>query len=248
MVDSFSIIIPTLNEEKFLPKLLNSISNQDFTGSLEVIIVDGGSDDRTIEVAKSYQPRLRNLQIFESSKGVSQQRNYGAEKAKYDYLIFLDADTTLPKQFLSKVAGKLNDQENFVCLPLILPLKGSVVDYIFVAAAYKFFFIVSFFKPIVTGMCLITTRENHNKIGGFNEKVMYAEDIDYGLRSIKQGAKYHLYLNLHLFASTRRKNQINRFRLALLWIKWYLITARNGAITDNSKYQYQYGSHSTKSS
>lgn len=247
MVDSFSIIIPTLNEENFLPQLLNSISNQDFTGNLEVIIVDGKSEDRTLEVSKGYLPKLGNFQVFESSRGVSHQRNFGADKAQYSTLIFLDADTFLPKEFLSRVSVNLNSQEDFVCLPLIFPLKGNVLDYIFVAAAYKFFFIVSFFKPIVTGMCLITTKENHKKIGGFNEKVVFAEDIDYGLRSIKQGAKYHLYLSPHLFASTRRRHQINRFRLALLWIKWYFITARSGAITDNSKYQYPYGSHSTES-
>jgi GT2 family glycosyltransferase len=92
-------------------------------------------------------------------------------------------------------------------------------------------------------MCLITTKQNHVRIGGFNIKAHYAEDIDYGLRSIQSGARYHLMFKLYLFASTRRKKQMRRRKLSFVYMKWYYETARFGAITDASKYTYKFGDH-----
>jgi len=62
---NFSICIPTLNEEKYLPLLLNCLLNQDYK-NFEVIISDGGSTDKTIEVAKKYQNYL-DLKSFKFS-------------------------------------------------------------------------------------------------------------------------------------------------------------------------------------
>ena len=92
----FSIIIPTLNEEKFLPKLLDSLiaqSDKDF----EVIVVDGASVDKTEEVAQSYSKRVPNLSIVRAGKaGVSYQKNLGAARAVGEWVAFVDADVIFP--------------------------------------------------------------------------------------------------------------------------------------------------------
>jgi len=62
MINELSIIVPALNEEKYLPKLLNSILQQDFKGKTEVIIVDGNSEDRTIEVTERF--KKKNTKFF----------------------------------------------------------------------------------------------------------------------------------------------------------------------------------------
>lgn len=245
MVNELSIIIPTLNEEKYLPHLLASLSQQDFQGKREVIVVDGQSIDMTKKVASSYKKQLKHLSIISSKRGVSLQRNVGARKAKYRYFLFLDADTVLPENFLTKLAQKIDPKEKtFVGLPLILPLNGTFVDYAFVSIAYNFFLLVGKFKPLVAGMCLITTRENHEKIRGFNEKIIYGEDMDYGLRSVASGAKYHLYARLRLFASMRRGRKIGRRNLGRIWFGWYLQLIRKGYIANQSVQDYPYGNYS----
>lgn len=96
----FSIIIPTLNEEKYLPNLLQDLSNQTFK-DFEVIIVDGNSKDQTIIKAKEFSNKLPSLTILSSEKRhVCTQRNLGASRAKSDILIFSDADNRLPSYFL----------------------------------------------------------------------------------------------------------------------------------------------------
>jgi glycosyltransferase involved in cell wall biosynthesis len=115
MINELSIIVPALNEEKYLPKLLNSILQQDFKGKTEVIIVDGNSEDRTIEVTERFKKKIPNFSILSLSKrGIGYQRNMGAKKAKYKYLLFIDADIILPKHFLNRFLRRINVREQFV--------------------------------------------------------------------------------------------------------------------------------------
>src|SRR3990172_1161417 len=91
----FSVIIPTLNEQKFLPNLLTSLSEQSYR-DFEVIIVDGGSEDKTVVRARSYKKKLPSLTIIEHARrGVSAQRNEGAASARGEWLVFIDADSIL---------------------------------------------------------------------------------------------------------------------------------------------------------
>lgn len=94
----FTIIIPTYNEEKFLPKLLNDLTKQK-ERDFEVIIVDGKSKDNTIKCAQHHRESL-NLKVVSSKiSNVSVQRNLGARKSKGKFLIFLDADMRIGQAF-----------------------------------------------------------------------------------------------------------------------------------------------------
>lgn len=84
-----SLIVPCLNEEKFISECLSSI-RKSFAND-EIILVDGGSTDRTMELASSFDVR-----IIKSTKGRGIQMNAGAEKASGDILIFVHADTIIP--------------------------------------------------------------------------------------------------------------------------------------------------------
>ncbi len=243
MIDELSIIIPTLNEENYLPKLLQSITEQDYQGKLEVIVVDGESKDNTLKAANKFKDRIKELSVVSTSKGISHQRNTGADKAKYKYLMFLDADTFLPNHFLLKITAKINTSENFVITPLILIAEGNVLDFLLVLTAYAFILLISFIKPANCGMCLITTKETHKKIGGFDEKVAYAEDVEYGFRAQKAGAKYHLFYNPYLLTTPRRVKQNGRVRLTIIWLMWYLETIFKGGVINQSKYKYTFGNH-----
>ena len=92
-----SVIIPVLNEEKALPGILESVFKN--TGCYEVVIVDGGSEDRTLGIARSY-PSTR---VISSSRGRGVQMNAGSKMARGEWLLFLHADTLLPEGALELI-------------------------------------------------------------------------------------------------------------------------------------------------
>ena len=106
----FSVIIPTLNEEKFLPKLLTSLTRQTVK-NFEVIVVDGQSKDRTIASANAFLSKLPLTVVPCDTTGVSRQRNTGAQLAKTDWFIFIDADSVLLSNFMERV-GRYIDRKH----------------------------------------------------------------------------------------------------------------------------------------
>ncbi len=92
-----SVIIPTYNEEKALPPTLEHILRQ--AGEYEVIVVDGGSSDRTCQIVRA-EPRVR---LLTASKGRASQMNTGACIARGEWLLFLHADTVLPEGALRRL-------------------------------------------------------------------------------------------------------------------------------------------------
>lgn len=91
-----SIVIPVLNEEKSLPKLLDYLLEiKNPTIIKELIIVDGGSSDSTLDILKSYS----SIIVLQSEKGRAKQMNFGAKKATSEVLYFLHCDTFPPKNF-----------------------------------------------------------------------------------------------------------------------------------------------------
>ena len=91
---SVSVVMPTLNSEKTLGKSLESIAEQDYPVKIEIIVADGGSSDRTIEIARKHGARIfeNKLKTGEAGKAV------GARKAKGEILAFIDSDNILPSR------------------------------------------------------------------------------------------------------------------------------------------------------
>lgn len=97
-----SVIIPAYNEEKALPYTLRTLLAQ--SGECEVIVVDGGSSDRTCDIARASS----DVRLFTAPKGRASQMNAGASRANGEWLLFLHADTVLPDGALRR----LNDMES----------------------------------------------------------------------------------------------------------------------------------------
>ena len=100
-----SIIVPVLNEEKSIIALLENLEGQ--KGDYEIIIADGGSTDDTLTKCKSY----RDIKIVTSEKGRSLQLNKGASIALGSTLLFLHADTTLPKKGIQTIEKAMGDNK-----------------------------------------------------------------------------------------------------------------------------------------
>ncbi len=98
----FSIVIPTLNEEKYLPKLLTDLSKQSYQ-DFEVIHIDGNSEDGTVAKAAHFHSKIDISTTSVTTRNVSFQRNTGAKKAKGEWILFFDADNRLPTYFLDGI-------------------------------------------------------------------------------------------------------------------------------------------------
>lgn len=89
----FSFIVPVYNAEKYLKRCLDALLKQSFK-DFEIILIDDGSKDNSVNIIKEYQEKNRNIVLYENkeNKGVSYSRNVGIQNAQGEYLVFCDAD------------------------------------------------------------------------------------------------------------------------------------------------------------
>jgi glycosyltransferase involved in cell wall biosynthesis len=104
--EMLSVVIPVLNCESMIQVQLDALAEQDYKGDWEVLVVDNGSTDGTVEVAKAYADRLPNLRIIDASsrRGVSHARNCGARAADGDLIVICDADDRVRPTWVRKMA------------------------------------------------------------------------------------------------------------------------------------------------
>jgi len=107
-----SIIIPVLNEEECIEEFLSHLHR--FTGEAEIILVDGGSEDRTVEIAS----RFDYVTIISGKRGRARQMNFGVKVANGDILLFLHADTYLPDNAINAVEKIVRDGADGGCFSL----------------------------------------------------------------------------------------------------------------------------------
>lgn len=244
MIDEVSIVIPALNEEKFLPKLLDSLSRQNYTGKMEVIVVDGNSRDQTVAVAKQFHEKIPHLTVLALKKnGISYQRNAGAAKAKYKYLLFLDSDMILPPYFLTSFFKKINTNEQFVSTANVRVAERDLLSYLMFVLMYPLFYTIVQRDKILPGYLFLTSRDHHRKIGGFREDLPKAEDIDYGWRSLAAGASYHLYFTPVAKHSARRLRKRGRILFFYDYMKGYYLLKTQGIEAIAHKIHYPFGEY-----
>ncbi len=198
-----SIIIPTLNEEKYLPLLLDSIKKQKYR--CEVIVVDTFSKDKTVKIARKYGCKV----IMGHFKNPGDSRNGGAKKASGDLLLFLDADVILSKDFLKKNIGEFQRRKLDVASCYAIPLSKKIVDKLFYGSANIFLKFMQRIKPFAHGFCIFCKKEVHEKINGFNTALKFGEDSDYVLKASKI-AKFRMLRSKKILASVRRMDKEGR--------------------------------------
>lgn len=200
---SFSIVIPTLNEEKNLSFLLDSITKQTYK-NFEVIVTDSFSADKTKFIVASFKEKLPNLKFVQKKfKNVSQARNYGAYLAKNDFLIFFDADVKIENVFLEEINKKINQYNLDVLTVWNRAEKGWKNKLIFLLLNLS----MSLFqktKPAANGPCIIVKKSFFDKIKGFNEEIIFGEDFDLIQRLTKVKANFAVFSKPILYVSARR--------------------------------------------
>jgi len=171
-----SIIIPLFNKEHYVKLTLDSVLSQTYH-NFEVIIVNDGSTDKSIEIVNGFLDERIRL-INQKNQGVSVARNHGIKEAKGDFVTFIDSDDTWTVDYLEtmmKLVSEYPDYSVFCTaqqnrLIDTLPQGVSIIED---ACLYDYIF--------ATG-CVLLKKEVLDKIGGYKEGIQLGEDRDFWLR------------------------------------------------------------------
>ncbi len=172
-----TIVVPAKNEIEMLPRLLESLCRQDYVGMREtrILIADAGSTDGTVEAALRFRDRLQ-IEIVPGGLP-SVGRNAGAKLATTKYVLFMDADVEIPEPtLLRRALWRMERRGLHLCTTNIACREGSFFDDVLYAGNNFMQRVGSFMKPFATGMFMLFDREVFWKLGGFNEKALFAED------------------------------------------------------------------------
>ena len=202
-MSKISIIIPTINEANNLPLLLSDLSSIQKEG--EIIIVDCGSEDKTVDIANLYGAKVYKSE--ERNRGL--QLNIGAKNSKGDWLIFLHADTRLTHDWFKKINSFLNGDKNYI---YYFKFKINHEKIIFRVLEILVNLRSQFFKQPYGDQGLVIHRTTYFKNNGFR-KIPLMEDVDF-LRRLKNKKKLK-QLNLPIFISSRKWEKTNIFLQAL---------------------------------
>ena len=214
----YSIIIPSLNEEKFLPTLLQSIAKQR-EKNFEVIVVDGCSQDKTREVVLAFSKKFP-LQIFSSTKrNVAYQRNYGAQKAKGEYLVFLDADAQIYPSFAQRIGKVMKQKKGVLFLPALVPDRATPKNkVIFSVLNAMIEASQTLGKPLTTSGLIFVEKNFFRTMNGFDETALMVEDHDFVVRARKLGVKARFLKDVKVIFSLRRARKEGEFTLLMKYI------------------------------
>ena len=120
----FSIIVPVYNVEKYIEKCLNSIVNQTYD-KFEVIIVNDGSPDKSQKIIDKYVKKDKRIKSYtKENGGLSSARNHGLEYVKGDYIVFLDSDDYIEKDYLERIKEILIKEKEID----VVKIKLNLVD------------------------------------------------------------------------------------------------------------------------
>lgn len=219
-----SIVIPTKNEEKLLPKLLDTVKTQTYK-DVEIIVADAHSTDGTRAVAESYGATV----IEGAMPGPG--RNRGALHAKGEIIAFFDADVQLPSsRFLEDCIAEMDKKKLDVATCKVRPLSRKPIDRALHEAYNAYVIATEKIMPHAPGYCILVRRDVHHGIRGFDEEVVFAEDMEYVQRAQKKGHKFGLLRSHPIAASVRRLEKDGRLAIAVKYIFGELHMMTKGAI------------------
>ena len=212
-----SIIIPTYNEADQISQTIksilriNKIQANKGQHAMEIIVVDGGSNDQTISIAKN----CGAIAILSEKKGRAAQMNIGASIAKGEIFYFLHADSIPPQNLTGFITDALQNGYSSGCFRLCFDfphwfLKANCWFTRFDINAFRF-----------GDQSLFVTRDGFNKCGGYNEDLIIMEDQEI-IHRIKKHGKFKV-MNAALTTSARKYRVNGIFRMQAIFYRiWFL--------------------------
>lgn len=209
-----SVVIPVLNEENTLGKLLSELKNRSGSGLCEVIVVDGGSTDGTRKIAE-----VAGADVIESEKkGRAAQMNAGAAHARADILYFLHADTIPPFGFDSYILKAVSNGYDAGCFSLCFDDPHPGLRF------YSWF--TRYRSTLIRfgDQSLFVKAKIFKAVNGFDESLIVMEDQQI-VREIKRVARFRV-INEPVLTSARRYKKNGIYKLQgiffLIWAGYYL--------------------------
>lgn len=210
MNPELSCIIITLNEEKYLPNLLESLKAQTYQ-NFEVIVADYNSKDKTREIAENYRCRITEGGNY--SKG----RNNGVKIAKGRYLLFLDADSVMPEDFIEVNLNKFKISGKGAGTVSLKPMSSKLFDIVFFKVYDLWSIVMSRISPHCAGCGIFARKDIFDRLGGFNESVVFAENHAF-VRLVKKSGHGFIILPRHMYTSVRRMDKEGRLMFILKYL------------------------------
>ena len=223
-----SIIIPTYEEANNLPLLLSDLSIKN--REAEIIIIDCGSQDKTIDIANIYGAKI--FKSKEKNRGL--QLNIGAKNARGEWFVFIHGDTRLKKDWFAKIRSFLNDDESFIYFfKFKVNNKKIIYRFLEILVDLRSYFL----KTPYGDQGLVISRKNYFKNNGYS-KITLMEDLEFIKRLNNKNLKM---LNLPIYISSRKWENNNIFSQALK--NWQLRRRWSKGESINSIYNDYYNIH-----
>ncbi len=216
-----SVVIPTFQEEKYIAATLSKLVK--IKPSIEIVVVDGGSDDGTVKVAKRFTDKTYQIR----ERGISKARNYGARQASGDIVVFLDADVSPPSNFVEKVLEVFNNSNVVGATCRIMPVQPKLTEFAFFQFYNLLIQLCTKFKPHSRGEFLAVRKKDFLKVNGFDENMPCLEDHDLTHRLSKQG-KFMFITSLTVYESLRRFRKLGFSKVLSTWSTDYLFFLLRG--------------------
>lgn len=209
---NFSLIIPVLDEEKLIVNTLKLFNNSlKSKYNYEIIITDGGSKDKTIELAKSYSDIIIQIDN-EYKQTIAEGRNVGSIVSNSDFIVFMNIDSYPQniESFLEQIyswsigTSNLSEYDAITCKVNVFESEKKMKDNIFYFILNNYFSILnSLGIGMARGECILINKQLFNEYGGFNPNLAAGEDFDLFFRIAK---KYKTYFakDLVILESPRR--------------------------------------------
>lgn len=187
----FTVIIPLYNKEKYIENAIKSVLNQTFT-DFELVIIDDFSSDKSAAIAATFETEKVQLIYHEKNCGLSASRNTGIKKSNSNYITFLDADDLWKPTFLECIFQLIqnfpearifatNYEEVWDAI-IKNPCNGSEIlpkDF----SGYINFFKINIKQGIYNHGSVCFHKEVFEKVGFYNEKINFSEDLDFNIRA-----------------------------------------------------------------
>ena len=224
-----SVIIPSFNEEENIAQCLVSLSHQTIDRTeYEIIVVDGGSTDKTCEIARKYA----DMVFIQTSKKVGGARNDGALASKGDIIATTDADCILPSDWIEQVRNAFTDPVVVQVYGPVYPIEDSIGNRFSLSLANTFSRIGYYSRTCYYTLgCNTAFRKDAFIKAGMYRCIDAGDDLEIAMR-MKDEGKIRFLGGLKVGFSMRRYQQYGTLKSLY---EWFYIVAHGG---ETQKYAY----------
>ena len=198
-----SVVIPVYNMEEFLEETLDSVLSSDYP-NFEVIVMDDGSKDRSLEIAESYNSRYENVRVYtQANSGVATARNHAISKAGGVYILPVDADNRISKELIHSAVDILeSDPEVKVVCPRAEFFGDRSGEWVLPP-----FSLSLLARKNMMDTCAVYRKSEWERIGGYCAEIVAREDWEFWISMLKDGGKVVKLPEIGLFYRVREQSK-----------------------------------------